>query len=94
MTLDLTSTGWTKNEPKSINWSIQKSIGKTWDKFIADIQSVDYYKCNHTTCTLATTFLKPMMESNIYVWFGYVLETILYHIQGQVSGSMNSDTIN
>ena len=46
------------------------------------------------TGTLAMTFQKPMGESNMYVWFGYVPMTILYDTREQVSVSMNDDTIN
>ena len=40
------------------------------------------------------TFHKAVGESNPYVWFGYGPYTIFNHKQGQVSGSMNADTIN
>ena len=44
--------------------------------------------------TLATTFHKPSGEANLYVWFGYGQMKIWNHTWGQVSVSMNADTIN
>ena len=45
--------------------------------------------------TLATTFHKLAWgEGGPYVQFGYVPLTISNHIQGQVSGSINSDPVN
>ena len=46
------------------------------------------------TGTLAMTFHKPAGEANPYVWFGYSPLTIFNHTRGQVSLSMNSNTIN
>ena len=46
------------------------------------------------TGTLNTTFHIPAGEANLYVCFVYGPLTIYNHIRGQVSGSMNSDTIN
>ena len=43
--------------------------------------------------TFATTFHKPTTEANTHVRFGYGALTIFYHNLGQVSGSMNADTI-
>ena len=40
------------------------------------------------------TFLNPTGEANMYVWFGYNPQTILYCTQGQVSGLINSDPEN
>ena len=44
--------------------------------------------------TLATTFDKTAGESNIYVWFVYIPQTILNPTQGQVSVSMNEYLLN
>ena len=46
------------------------------------------------TCTLDMTFYKPEGESNMYLRFGYVLLAIFNHTRGEVSRSMNADTIN
>ena len=46
------------------------------------------------TGTLSKTLQKRMGEANMYVRFGYVPLTILNHIRGQVSVSMNADIIN
>ena len=46
------------------------------------------------TGTLATNFQKYAGEANPYVWFGCVPLTILNNTRGQVSVSMNADTIN
>ena len=44
--------------------------------------------------TLATTFIKPAGEVNLYVLFGYGPQTILYNNQGKLSGSKKADPIN
>ena len=44
--------------------------------------------------TLSMTFHRLLGEENPYFRFGYGLMTIFYHTQGQVSGSINSDTMN
>ena len=44
--------------------------------------------------TLATAAHKPVVEANTYVWFGYIPPKICNHTKGQVSISMNFDTIN
>ena len=46
------------------------------------------------TGTLDMTFYKPEGEANMYVRFGYVILAIFNHNRGEVSRSMNSDTIN
>ena len=48
----------------------------------------------HPTGTPATTFLEPAGETNLYVQFVYVPQTIFNHTRGQVIGSMNADLIN
>ena len=58
------------------------------------IQSIYGNKYDQPTVNLTMTFLKPAGEENLYVQFGYALQTICYQIQGHVSGSMNSDMIN
>ena len=40
------------------------------------------------------TFFKPVGEANPYVRFVYRPQSILYQIQGQVSRSMNTETVN
>ena len=57
-------------------------------------KSADVNKYEQPTVTLTTTFLKPVVESNVYVCFGYYPQTIFYHTCGQVSGSMNVEMIN
>ena len=44
--------------------------------------------------TLDMTFYKPEGEANMYVRFGYVPLAIFNNTQGEVSRSMNADTIN
>ena len=56
-------------------------------------QSIDVNKSEHPTSTLATTFHKPSWEVNMYVQFGYGPQKLFWHTWGQVSESMNSDTI-
>ena len=46
------------------------------------------------TGTLATTLLKPVGQANPYVRFGYGPQKMFYNTQGQLSGSINADTIN
>ena len=58
------------------------------------IQSIYGNNYDQPTVNLTMTFLKPAGEANLYVQFGYALQTICYQIQGHVSGSMNSDMIN
>ena len=40
------------------------------------------------------TLHKPAGGEDLYVWFGYVPKTIYNNTRGQVSVSMNTDTIN
>ena len=72
----------------------KKIIILTWYSFLAHSQSIDDDKCNHTTFTLHVAFLNILGEANSYIRFRYSPQTIFYHNQGQVSGSMNSDPIN
>ena len=48
----------------------------------------------HPPRTLATTFLKTLVEENPYIIFVYGPHTICNNAWGQVSGSMNVDSIN
>ena len=69
-----------------------------WTRFtwydLSDSQSIDDEKCNHKNGTLTMIFLNPIGEENLCVQFGYIPQKICYHNQGQVSGSINSDSIN
>ena len=72
---------------------------KVWTNFLKYIldqakKSIEEKNSEHPTGTLTTTFYKSAGEENSYVRFGYVPHIIFYHIRGQVSGSMNTDTIN
>ena len=57
-------------------------------------QSIEANNSEHPTGTLAMTFHRTVGETNMYVWFGYIPQTICNNTQGQVSGSMNADQIN
>ena len=62
--------------------------------FLGTNQFIDGNRCNHKTGALTANFHKPAGEENLYVQFGYVPQKKFNHIQGQVSGLMNADTIN
>ena len=50
------------------------------------------YEC--LTGTLATAFLKPTWQTNMYVWFVNGPQTIFNNTQGQISEPINDDPIN
>ena len=65
-------------------------------KYILDQSKQSIYAKNNKqpTVTLITTFLKSKGRENNYVRFGYLPQTICYHIGGEVSGSICADMIN
>ena len=65
-----------------------------WDYFLEIIQYVDDKKFNYKTSTLTTTLHINAGEANPYVRFVYVPQKFFDSTQGQVSRSMNADTIN
>ena len=67
--------------------------GKTLDCCLVAIQPIVYDKCNHTTCALTTTLNKPTGEANTYILFVYFPQIICNHTWGEVSGSMNADSV-
>ena len=71
----------------------QQWTGLAWNYFINDGQSIDG-KFNNTTITLTTTLLKHTKVENTYFRFGYGPHKTCEYTQGQVSISMNADTIN
>ena len=51
-------------------------------------------KYEQPTVTLTMNLYRTVGEANPYVRFKYLSQTICKHTRGQVSGSMNADTIN
>ena len=57
-------------------------------------QSIKINKYEHSTGIINMTNLKPTGEANMYIQFGYDLQTIFYHTQWQFYVSMNADPTN
>ena len=63
-------------------------------KDILYIKKINIKKKLHPTGTLITIFHKPAGEANLYIQFGYVLQTVFNITMGKLLGPMNSDMIN
>ena len=73
------------------NWN---STLITWYYCLAYSQSIDDYKWNHKTFTLAATFHNSMGGANQYVQFVYCPHKNVNRNQGQVSVSISAYSVN
>ena len=75
--------------------STKKGLNKELEEYFRLSKATNWSKQAWTpNCHPLHDLTQPEGWENSYVWFGYGLETISNQNWGQVSGSMNANTIN